>query len=66
MADEPQDSPAPAKAAPGRDATTNEGGGTTAPAAAPAAAKPAPPAAKPAPGGGDLSRRGFFSWAAVA
>ncbi|HEY2739808.1 MAG TPA: hypothetical protein VGK45_15475, partial [Thermoanaerobaculia bacterium] len=91
MADEPKDGPAPEKAAPERDTTTNEGAGTSpaaAPAkaaaappatAAPAASAPAAPAAKPAPaaaaapkpaaakaGDGDLTRRGFFSWAAVA
>jgi len=87
MADEPQDGPAPEKAAPERDTTTNEGAGTSpaaAPAkaaaappatAAPAASAPAAPAAKPAPAvakpaakaaDGELSRRGFFSWAAVA
>ena len=85
MADEPQDGTAPAKAAPERDATTNEGGAGTSPAAAPAKAAAAPPAtaapaasapAKPTPAavakpaakadGGDLTRRGFFSWAAVA
>jgi len=93
MADEPKDGPAPEKAAPERDTTTNEGAGTS-PAAAPAKAAAAPPAtaapaasapaapapaAKPAPAAavapkpaaakaddGDLTRRGFFSWAAVA
>ena len=64
MADEVKDSPTPEKSAPARDAAP----GTEVPKAAappvtpPAAAKPAP---KPA-ADTDLTRRGFFSWAAVA
>jgi cytochrome b6-f complex iron-sulfur subunit len=77
MAEEPKDSPAPEKAAPGRDVTVTEGARAetgaaekTAPVAKPAPAAPsaaaAKPAAKPAAADGDLTRRGFFSWAAVA
>jgi cytochrome b6-f complex iron-sulfur subunit len=70
MAEEPKESPAPEKAAPGRDAIITEGAraepaaGPAAPAKAAAPAAKAP-AAKPA-ADGDLTRRGFFSWAAVA
>jgi cytochrome b6-f complex iron-sulfur subunit len=76
MAEEPKDSPAPEKSVPERGPTITEGARAEPPqpsapavAAAPAAAPAAKPAAaKPAPkaAAADMSRRGFFSWAAVA
>jgi cytochrome b6-f complex iron-sulfur subunit len=62
MADEAQNSPAPEKQAPERDAAEK----AAKPVARSAATPAATPAAKPAARGGDLTRRGFFSWAAVA
>jgi cytochrome b6-f complex iron-sulfur subunit len=63
MAEETKDSPAPEKLAPEGDAKVTEGArAETAPAPAAKVAKPAAAAAA----GTDLTRRGFFSWAAVA
>jgi len=66
MADEPEGSPSPEPNVPaGPQASTTppaaaKPAAPVAPAARPAVARPAAPAA------GDMSRRGFFSWAAVA
>ena len=57
---QPVPQPAPAAAAAAAKATATPAASGTAPAPKPAA-KPAPAA-----GGADLTRRGFFSWAAVA
>jgi cytochrome b6-f complex iron-sulfur subunit len=67
MADEANDSPAPEKSAPARDVTVTEGARAETGAAKTAASPPAA-AAKPAAAASDtdLTRRGFFSWAAVA
>src|SRR4030095_7756003 len=66
MADEPEGSPPSQPTAP--QAPSAPAGGQVAAAPAPPvtppAVKPAAPAAQPAPA--DMTRRGFFSWAAVA
>jgi len=69
MAEEPQDSPAPEKTAPERNAMTTEGARSEpvkAPPAPAQLAKPEPAKPVKAAADGDLTRRGFFSWAAVA
>ena len=63
MADENKESPASDQKGPGEPAASPE---KMTPPAPPAAKAAAPPAAKVAAKPADMTRRGFFSWAAVA